>query len=91
MSTPLILGGIWVLLATVVAMLPMRLQFIPGAALLFAAPILIGFIAYHHGFWIAGLGLFAFLSMFRRPLIYYIRRALGKPAELPQEMRKDAP
>jgi len=91
MSLSLILGAIWAVLATVVALLPMRHQFKPGVTLLVAAPVLIGYIGVQHGLWIAGLGLAAFLSMFRRPLLYYIRKALGKSAELPPELRGDRP
>ena len=89
MSLSLILGALWGLAATIVAMLPMRHQFKPGFALLLAAPFLIGFIGWQHGGWIAVLGLLAFLSMFRRPLMYFGRKALGRPVpELPVNERK---
>ena len=86
MSLSLIIGAIWVVLSAIVAMLPMARQFGPGFFLLFSAPFMIGFIAYEHGILIAGVGLFAFLSMFRRPLIYLTRKALGRPAPLPSEL-----
>ena len=80
MSAPLILGCLWVLAAAVTAMLPMRAQIAPGLALLAAAPVLLVWIGRAHGWpWLAA-GLFAFLSMFRRPLIYFARRALGQEA-----------
>lgn len=88
MSTPLILGCIWVIASAGVAMLPMQRQMIPGVALLVAAPVLLVWIAYVHGWvWLA-IGLFAFVSMFRNPLLYFARRALGRPAPLPKDLDK---
>jgi hypothetical protein len=91
MSLSLILGAIWAVMATIVALLPMRRQFIPGVTLLIAAPVLIIFIGFQHGFWIAALGLLAFLSMFRNPLRYLMRKARGLPTPLPNEMKKEKP
>lgn len=88
MSTPLILGCLWVLAATVTAMLPMRRQMVPGLALLAAAPVLLLWIGWVHGWLWLAVGLFAFLSMFRNPLLYFLRRALGRPAPLPKELEK---
>lgn len=88
MSTPLILGCLWVLAATATAMLPMRRQMVPGVALLVAAPVLLGWIGLAHGWTWLALGLFAFLSMFRNPLLYFLRRAMGRPAPLPKELEK---
>ncbi len=82
MSFSLISGCLWVLLATIVALLPMRHQYPPGFALLVVAPVLLGWIAMDHGLWIFAAGSLAFLSMFRRPLIYLLRRALGKQPEI---------
>ena len=84
MSASLILGALWVLAATGVALLPMRRQFAPGLALLLGAPPLIAYIGHQHGWWMAGIGLLAFLSMFRRPLIFLARKALGRPAPAPE-------
>ena len=78
MSLSLIAGCIWVFIAAGVAMLPMRLQFPPGLALLIAAPCLLAWIAVDHGVWIFLAGLFAFVSMFRRPLVYLVGKALRK-------------
>ena len=84
MSPPLVLGCLWVLAAAVTAMLPMRRQMVPGLTLL----VLLVWIGYQHGsLWLA-VGLFAFLSMFRNPLLYFLRRALGRPARLPKELEK---
>jgi Protein of unknown function (DUF2484) len=88
MSLPLILGALWVVAAAITAMLPMQRQMLPGIALLLAAPVLLVWIAFVHGWvWLA-VGLFAFLSMFRNPLLYFARRALGRPAPLPKELEK---
>ena len=88
MSTPLVLGCFWVLAATATAMLPMRRQMVPGLALLAMAPVLLVWIGYAHGWLWLAIGLFAFLSMFRNPLLYFLRRAMGKPAPLPKELEK---
>jgi Protein of unknown function (DUF2484) len=88
MSTPLILGSLWVLAAAGTAMLPMRRQMLPGLALLAAAPVLLVWIGYTHGWLWLAFGVFAFLSMFRNPLLYFLRRAMGRPAPLPKELEK---
>ena len=88
MSLPLILGAFWVIASAVTAMLPMRRQMVPGIALLIAAPILLVWIGLAHGWiWVA-FGLFAFLSMFRRPLLHFARRAMGLPSDIPPELRQ---
>lgn len=84
MSTSLLAGIVWVLVSTGVALLPIRRQFAIGAFLLCVAPALLIWIAYDHGWWIAALGMLAFVSMFRNPLIYLIRRAKGERPELPK-------
>ena len=81
MSFSMIAGCLWVVAATVVALLPMRAQFPPGIALLLAAPVILTWLAMDHGVFVLGLGLFAFLSMFRRPLWYLARRSLGRFSE----------
>ncbi|NHB77077.1 MULTISPECIES: DUF2484 family protein [Rhodobacterales] len=88
MSPPLILGCLWVLAAAVTAMLPMRRQMAPGLALLAAAPVLLVWIGWLHGWLWLAVGLFAFVSMFRNPLLYFARRAMGRPAPLPKELEK---
>ncbi len=84
MSLPLILGCLWVLAATATALLPMRRQYVPGVTLLLTAPLLLGWIGYAHGWiWVA-IGLAAFASMMRNPLIYLYRRARGERPEVPK-------
>ncbi|SMY07717.1 DUF2484 family protein [Flavimaricola marinus] len=87
MSTPLVLGCFWVLLATVTALLPMRRQFIPGSVLLLSAPVLLVWIGIAHGWVWVVVGLLAFGSMMRNPLRYLVAKARGQEPELPEELR----
>nr|WP_281496015.1 DUF2484 family protein [Marivita sp. S6314] len=75
---------LWVFASTVVAMLPMRWQYVPGVALLLAAPVLIGLIGQAVGIWPALAGLAAFVSMYRNPLKYFWKKLTGQQVELPQ-------
>ena len=78
MSLPLVLGCLWVIAATGVAMMPMRVQYVPGVALLVVAPLLLVWIGMLHG-WVAVVaGVFALVSMFRNPLRHIARRASGR-------------
>ncbi len=85
MSLSLTLGALWAIAATITALLPMRYQFPPGLTLLILAPFLIGFITYEHGIWLGLAALAGFLSMFRRPLIYFGKKALGIPVIRPSD------
>ncbi|EEW24243.1 DUF2484 family protein [Rhodobacter ferrooxidans] len=76
--TPLVLGCLWVIAAAITAMLPMKRQMVPGLALILAAPVLLVWIGLTHGIWWTAFGLFAFGSMFRKPLMYLLKRALGR-------------
>lgn len=88
MSLPLILGALWVIAAAITAMLPLYYQRFPGFPLLLSAPVLLVWIGMEHGWFWTAFGIFAFLSMFRRPLNYFARKALGLPLpELPPELR----
>ena len=78
MSLSIIAFCLWVVVATIVAMLPMRLQYAPGLALLIAIPFGLAWIAVDHGWFYSAAAFFAFLSMFRRPLGYLARRALSR-------------
>lgn len=77
MSLSIILAVCWVLASTVVALLPMRRQYAPGLLLLIAAPVLIGFLGYEHGWIAAALATAGFVSMFRNPLRYLWGKAFG--------------
>ena len=79
MSAPLVLGALWVIAASITAMLPMRLQIYPGLPLLVAVPFLLGWIGWVHGIWWVVAGLLAFASMFRRPLHYLFLRLMRRP------------
>ncbi|MCB5197633.1 DUF2484 family protein [Loktanella sp. TSTF-M6] len=84
MTPSLILSALWVIAATITALLPMRHQYVPGVALLLVAPVLIVWLAVDLG-WIVGLvALAAFVSMFRNPLRYLIARLRGQRPEVPK-------
>ncbi len=74
MTLSLTLACIWVLVATILAVLPMRFQYVPGIALLILAVPLLIFIGMQHGVWFVLLVLAGILSMFRNPLFYFSRR-----------------
>ena len=86
MTLSLTLACFWVLASAITAMLPMRRQYLPGVTLLILAPVLLALIWRDHGVWVFALTLLAAASMFRNPLIYLARRALGRPAPLPPEL-----
>ena len=83
MSLSLIAACVWALAATITAFLPMRLQFPPGLVLLILAPVLLIWVGIDHGLWPALAAAAGFVSMFRRPLWYFGRRALGRPVPRP--------
>lgn len=78
MSGALVAACLWALAATLVAFLPMKRQIVPGLVLMALIVPLLVWIGAAHGVWPVVLGLLAFLSMFRRPLLYFARRALGR-------------
>ena len=89
MNLSLILAFLWVVASAVTAMLPMRRQYIPGVTLLVLSVPMLVFIGYQNGWWITAIALAAAISMFRNPLRYILRRALGLPVSLPKELRKE--
>lgn len=82
--TLLILSCLWVLAATAVAFMPMRYQYAPGIVLLLAAPVLIYLIGRDLSVWAALAAALAFISMFRNPLRYFAKRAMGEKVEVPK-------
>lgn len=84
MSTPVLLSVAWAITATVVALMPMRLQFPPGILLLLAAPVLIVWLGAAHGWLWSLAGLAAFVSMFRRPLRHFWSKMRGVSTGGPQ-------
>ena len=84
MNLTVYLAIAWVFAATIVALLPMRRQYVPGVILLAAAPVLIALLWLQYG-WIAGIAaLLAFVSMFRNPLRYFWRKWRGLQTEVPE-------
>ncbi|EEE36784.1 hypothetical protein RKLH11_618 [Rhodobacteraceae bacterium KLH11] len=73
----IVLSALWVVSATIVAMLPMRLQFPPGIVLLICAPFLIIWLGYDFGWFFSVLAFAGFASMFRNPIRYYWRKWTG--------------
>lgn len=84
MTPSLIIACLWVVASAIVAFLPMKHQYRPGVVLLVAAPVLILWLGYDFGWWLSLIGLFAFGSMFRNPLIYIYRRLRGEKPEVPK-------
>ena len=74
----------WVFASVIVAILPMRWQYVPGVLLMLAAPVLIFQIMNAVGFWIAILGVLAFVSMYRNPLRFFWKKLTRQPVELPR-------
>ena len=84
MSWSIIIAALWVLAATMTALLPMRRQYLPGVTLLVLAPVLIAWLGYDFGWVWAVAGLAAFTSMFRNPLKFFYARARGQHPEIPK-------
>jgi hypothetical protein len=75
---------IWVFLSATVATLPLRMQFIPGAILLVAGPVLIVVIGFEVGFVFSVIALAAYVSMFRNPLLFLLAKLRGQSPEVPR-------
>jgi hypothetical protein len=88
MTPSLIAACVWAIAATITALLPMKRQMVPGLTLLVTAPLLLVWIGWDHGWLLATLGLLGFVSMMRNPLIYFVKRAMGKPVDLPKDLQE---
>ena len=75
---------IWVFLSATVATLPLCMQFIPGAILLVAGPVLIVVIGFEVGFVFSVIALAAYVSMFRNPLLFLLAKLRGRKSEVPR-------
>ncbi len=85
MSAPLWAAVTWVLAATATAFLTIRRQIVPASILLVAAPVVILWIGYAHGWVFSALAFAGFLSMFRNPLRFIWRKYVrGEDLELPR-------
>ena len=87
--TLLLASCFWAIAATIVALLPMRHQYIPGVSLLIAAPFLIVWIGIEVGYWAGILAAVGFVSMFRNPLRFFWAKARGKIVGLPEHRSKE--
>lgn len=88
MTLSLILAFLWVIAAAITALLPMRMQYPPGVTLLILSIPLLVFVGYQNGWWVAALAFISAASIFRNPLKYFIRRAMGYPVSPPKELRE---
>ena len=68
MSHAFIAACIWVVAGSIVALLPMWFQIVPGLALLVSAPVILVWLVLTHGCLPLVIGLLVIISMFRRPL-----------------------
>ena len=73
---PLLAACLWVLAVSALAMLPIRLQILPGLLLLALAPALLWWLGSVFGPVAVALGVLTVLSLFRRPLAALVRRAV---------------
>ena len=74
MSLSLMLACLWVVAASIAAMLPTKRAHWPAAYALIAIGIpLLGFVTYQHGPWLGLLCLAGGMSILRWPLIYALR------------------
>ena len=84
MTYSLIAACLWVLVGAVTAAFPIRHQMVPGSILLLTAVPLMIWIGAENGWHWTLIALMAFLSMFRRPLMYLLARLRGEQPELPR-------
>ncbi len=72
-------ASLWALAVNLVAMIPWgRLHFTLGFILLLCFPYVLWLIAQDFGGWAVFAIVLVALSLYRLPLIYYVRKVLGK-------------
>lgn len=84
MTASLVAAAIWVVAGAITAFLPIRFQMVPGGLLLLTALPLMVWIGAENGWHWTAIALLAFLSMFRRPLLFLWAKARGQNPELPK-------
>ena len=84
MTLSFIAACVWVLVGAVTAAFPIRYQIVPGSILLLTAIPLMIWIGAENGWHWTGIGLLAFLSMFRRPLLHLLAWLRGEHPEIPR-------
>lgn len=84
MTPSLIAAALWVLLGAVTAFFPIRYQMVPGSVLLLTAVPVMIWVGLENGWIWTALAVLAFLSMFRRPLLYLVAKARGLNPEPPR-------
>lgn len=84
MSASLIAAALWVVVGAITAALPLRYQMVPGGLLLLSALPLMVWIGWENGWIWTAIALIAFLSMFRKPLLYLIAKARGQNPDPPR-------
>lgn len=78
MTAPIVAACLWVLVATAVAFLPMRVQWIVGLPLVAAGVVLIVWLSRDVSAWIGIAASAALVSVFRKPLGYLAARLRGR-------------
>lgn len=74
-----LVAAVWALAVNLVAMLPHnRLHFTLGGILLLCFPVVLWFIGQAFGGWAVFAIVLVGLSLYRLPLVYYVKKALGK-------------
>ena len=81
MSMTMALAVIWVIAATIVAVMPLHHQFRPGSLLLAASPPMLVMLALDFGLLVGMMACCAFVSMFRHPLRYFWSKLRATPGD----------
>ena len=77
--TAILAASVWALAVNLVAMIPWgKLHFTLAAILLLSFPFVLWLVAEAFGGWAVFAIVLVGLSLYRLPLVYYIKKALGK-------------